>query len=383
MPTEVLDDDERLRIMHGGPFYDLLHTIGLRKSGWRALILMNVCWVMPALLLWAKSGDSGVRPFLHDWGAWSKFLIAPLLLTLAEKPIGFVLDECTSLIFRLPVVSSQSIKDARKALADARSQTAAGLPELACLLLALMATGINAANFTYGSAPAWAIDNGTLTQAGLWSLVVGNTIYWFLLTRLVWKHVIWWRFLSRAGRWHLRLAITHPDGHAGLGFLGFYPAGYSLFVLAASAVVASGAGHVMQREAVTPLLFTAVCVAWLTVVVLYFAIPLVPLGAQVARLKRKAILLSLRRAMAFERMRERKELGANLSEDDSEPDDKGLALTDVKPVYVAARNVSSFLLNRRNAPAVLAPALAPFIFVGGSYLPFSELGPIIKRLLLL
>ncbi|MQY46191.1 hypothetical protein GAO09_09025 [Rhizobiales bacterium RZME27] len=356
-------------------------NIGLRKRGWRALVLMNLCWVMPALLLWLGRDESGLQHFLRDWGAWSKFLIAPVLLTLAEKPIGFALDECISLIFRIPVVATQSMQDARKALANARSQTSAVLPELACLLLALMATGINAANFTYGSAPAWAINNGTFTRAGLWSLVLGNTIYWFLLTRLVWKHVIWLRFLSNAGRWHLRLAVTHPDGHAGLGFLGFYPAGYSLFVLAASAVVASGAGHVMQREAVTPLLFTAVCVAWLSVVLVYFAIPLVPFGTQVARLKRKAILMSLRRAMAFERFKEREALETNLFEDEAE--DRGIVMKDVKPVYLAARNVSALLVNRRNAPAVFIPALAPFVVVGGSYLPFSELGPIIKRLLLL
>ncbi len=361
MSTETLDDDERLRIMHGGPFYQLITFIGLRRRGWRALALMNLCWTMPFTFLVLRTDDAGAASFLRDWGAWSKFLIAPILLTLAERPIGFALDECISLIFRIPVVASQSMPDARKALNDARSQTAAGFPELGCLLVAMVATGINAASFATGSAPSWAMIDGGLTPTGLWSLLVGNTVYWFLLSRLIWKHVIWWRFLSRIGTFHLRLAVTHPDGHAGLGFLGFYPAGYGLFILAASAVIASGVGHVIQRDAVTPLLFTAACAAWLAVVVAYFVLPLVPLGTQVATIKRKAILLSLKKSMVFERIKERESLQTNLFEDEEVPTDKGVDMADVRPIYLAAMKVSSMLLNsKRCFPRTLTKRIGLF-----------------------
>ncbi|WP_259664429.1 hypothetical protein [Rhizobium bangladeshense] len=83
----------------------------------------------------------------------------------------------------------------------------------------------------------------------------------------------------------LSFAVTHPDGHAGLRSLGFYPAGYALFTLAPSSVVAAGVGHVMQRQTVTPGLFTAVCGGWLLIVSAYFSLPLIGVTAQICDLE--------------------------------------------------------------------------------------------------
>jgi hypothetical protein len=161
--------------------------------------------------------------------------------------------------------------DARQALSNARGRTAAWVPEAGCLLLAAAASMLNANNFLSGSAPGWAASQGSLSLAGLWCLVISNTLYWFLLARLVWKHVVWAGFLSDIRRCHLRLAVTHPDGHGGLGFMGLYPAGYALFTLAVSSVTAAGIGHVMQNDAVTPTLFSIVGAGWLVIVLVYYA----------------------------------------------------------------------------------------------------------------
>ncbi|TCU08390.1 hypothetical protein [Rhizobium sullae] len=373
-------DVDRLRIMHGGPFYDLMDRLGVGKRRWRAFVLALLCWTVPVLLL-ATRGGYGVVLFLRDWGAWAKFLIAPVLLTLAEKPIGFALDECLSFLFRVPLVASQSMPHAREALREARGRTTARAPEIVCAALAVMATAFNAATFLGGGGPAWAVFEGGVSVTGLWCLVVGNTLYWFLLTRLIWKHVVWWRLLSAFGRCRLRLVATHPDGHAGLGFLGFYPAGYGLFTLAVSSVFAAGVGHVMQRETVTPGLFTAVCVAWLAVVAIYYIVPLIGVALLVSRLKRKAVLLSLTKATAFERWSERTTLGGNVFADEAEPE--VAEFHDVKPVYLASMKTSALLINKGNVLPVLLPALLPMLVVGASYLSYSQLGPIVKRLLLL
>ncbi|MGO7455851.1 hypothetical protein ACC684_14260 [Rhizobium ruizarguesonis] len=218
-------------------------------------------------------------------------------------------------------------------------------------------------------------------MTGFWCLAVGNTVYWFLLTRLIWKHVIWCLFLSSVASCHLRLVVTHPDGHGGLGFLGYYPAGYGPFTLAVSSVFAAGVGHVMQDETVTPGLFTAVCGAWLVVVAIYYAVPLVGVAIQVSRLKRKTILLSLSKVTDFERWSERATLGDNVVGDESEPE--VAEFHDVKPVYLASLKTSAMLINKGNVLPVLGPALLPMLVVGASNLPYSQLGPIVKRLLLL
>lgn len=379
--SESAKDDDRIRIMHGGPFYELMDRMGLRKRRWRSGAFALLCWAIPVLMLLATRGVEGAVLFLRDWGAWAKFLIAPVLLTLAEKPIGFAIDECAAIIFRVPIVRSQSMPDARAALVAARSRTTSGLPEVVCAALALAATALNTETFVDGNAPAWASLEGVISMTGWWCLLVGNSIYWFLLTRLMWKHIIWWRFLSSLARFPLRLVATHPDGHGGLGFLGFYPAGYGLFTLAVSSVFAAGVGHVMRGDTVTPGLFTTVCVGWLAVVAIYYLFPLIGIALQITRLKRKTILLSLVKVTDFERLSERMLLGANVFADDPPPE--GAEFRDVKPIYLASLKTSALLINRGNVLPLLVPALLPMLVVGASYLSYDQLGPIVKRLLLL
>jgi hypothetical protein len=373
--------DYRIRIMHGGPFYDVMSRLGLRKRSWRAFAFGFLCWIVPLFMLLADGDGYQAGFFLHDWGAWARFLIAPVLFTLTEQPIGFALDECAAILFRTPLIASRSMDDARRALADAVTRATAWVPELICLLVAIVASVLNFQSFFGSAAPGWASSQGNLTIAGIWCVAVSNTIYWFLLARLVWKHVLWARLLSAISNCHLRLAVTHPDGHGGLGFISFYPAGYALFTLGISSVVAAGIGHVMQREAVTPTLFTVVCAGWLTVVFLYYALPLSGLAMNIGRLKRKAVLLSMAKATDFERRLERTLVGENIFPDETETET--VEFRDVKPVYQASLKTSALLINKGNVLPVLVPALLPLLVVGASYLSYSQLGPIMKRFLLL
>lgn len=378
---EVASKNSRMRIMHGGPFYVLLSRLRLRSRGWRAVVLGSLCWMVPLLMLLANGGGYQAGFFLHDWGAWAKFLIAPVLFTLTEQPIGFALDKCSAILFRTPLIASQSMDDARRALTDAIERTAAWVPELICLLVAVAASVFNLHGFLGGTAPGWASSQGSPTIAGIWCVTVSNTLYWFLLARLVWKHVLWARFLSAIADCHLRLAVTHPDGHGGLGFINFYPAGYALFTLGISSVAAAGIGHVMQRETVTSTLFTIVCAGWLVAVFLFYALPLSGLAMNIVRLKRKAILSSMAKATDFERRLERTLVGENIFPDEAEPE--AVEFRDVKPIYQASLKTSALLINKGNVLPILVPALLPLLAVGASYLSYSQLGPIMKRLLLL
>ena len=378
---EGTSEDSRIRLMHGGPFYQLMSRLGLRSRIWLAIVFGSVCWAAPLLMLLTSDGASGAGAFMQDWGAWAKFALAPVLFTLAERPIGFAVDECTSILFKTPLIASQSMNDARAMLAGARERTTARFPEASCLLVAVAASSLNLSGFLHGIGPGWAQSGGELSIAGIWCVAVSNTLYWFLLTRLFWKHAIWVRFLSAIAGCRLRLAVTHPDGHGGLGFIGLYPAGYTLFTFGISCVAAAGIGHVMQQEPVTSTLFTMVCVVWLVVVLLYYGLPLAGLATQVARLKQKALMQSMAKATDFERRMEHMLMGENIIPDEAEP--KTDEFRDVKPVYQAALKISALLINKHNVLPVLVPALLPLLAVGASYLSYSQLGPIAKRLLLL
>lgn len=372
------DDDTRIRMMHGGPFYDLMSAIGLRQRVRRAFAFGSLSFLVPLLILLTSANATS---FLADWGAWAKFFAAPVLFTLTEQPIGFAIDQGSSILLKTPLVADRSMADARAALAAAKERTVAWLPEAVCLLLAVLASLLNFESFrSMGSAPSWAAFDGGLTAGGLWCVVVSNTLYWFLLARLVWKHIVWSGFLRSVANCRLRLAVTHPDGHGGLGMLGLYPAGYGLFTLGVSCVAAAGIGHVMQRETVTTTLFTVVCAGWLLVVVSYYGLPMLGLSIAIGRVKQKALMLSLVKATDFERHIERALLGENIVDDDAEGETE---VRDVKPIYQASLKTSVFILNKANILPIVVPALLPLLAVGATYLSYSQLGPIMKRLLFL
>ncbi len=118
------------------------------------------------------------------------------------------------------------------------------------------------------------------------------------------------------------------------------------------------------------------------IVLLYYALPLAGLAADISRLKRKAVMLSMAKATDFERKQERTLLGENIVADEVEPETE--EFRDVKPLYKASLKTSALLINKGNVLPVLFPALSlPLLVVGASYLSYSQLGPIVKRLLLL
>ncbi|MBB3145974.1 hypothetical protein FHS21_002388 [Phyllobacterium trifolii] len=94
---------------------------------------------------------------------------------------------------------------------------------------------------------SWAMtinnEGRSLSLAAWWSIIISNTLFWFLLLRAVLRHIVWALLLRDFSRLRTRLVATHPDSHAGLSFVGRYPNGYILFTVAVSSVVAGTLTH--------------------------------------------------------------------------------------------------------------------------------------------
>jgi hypothetical protein len=60
---------------------------------------------------------------------------------------------------------------------------------------------------------------GNLTPALLWLGLVGQPLFIFLLCRCLWRWTIWIRVVIGLARLRLQLEASHPDRHAGIGFL--------------------------------------------------------------------------------------------------------------------------------------------------------------------
>jgi hypothetical protein len=102
---------------------------------------------------------------------------------------------------------------------------------------------------------------------------------------------------------------------------------------------------------------------------------------QIIRLKTLTIALSLGPILSAERDGERSKLGRNAFPEPPAPD--GPPATDAVPVYKAAVKCSSALLNKNNIFSILLTALLPLAAVGLVVFPYSELVPVLKRLLLM
>ena len=74
--------------------------------------------------------------------------------------------------------------------------------------------------------------------AGWWAGLVSMAVFQFLLVRWYWRLAIWARFLWQVSRIDLQLEATHPDGAAGLHFLGFTERVFRPLVLALGVVLA-------------------------------------------------------------------------------------------------------------------------------------------------
>jgi hypothetical protein len=162
--------------------------------------------------------------------------------------------------------------------------------------------------------------------------------------------------------------------------MALYPSGYTFFNLGVGSVVAAGLARQLHSGVLTLTMFTAVCAIWLVFVAVYFMSPLVGPVLQIARLKVQTIALTLGPMQEFERAAERKALGRNTFADEAESDTISV---DARPMYQAAVKCSTMVLNKSNVVPILAGALLPIAAVGLTVFPYEQLGPMLKRLLLL
>ena len=378
-------DNRRLQIMHGGPFFELQRRVGLLatddfRTPVRALAIISVTFLLPVLVA-ALSRDGNLGAFLSDPGVWAKFLVAPLFFTLAEPGIENSIDRCIGTLSAIPLVSTDKMSLLDSGLQSALRRRDSNTAELCCVLLAAAVTVLNIwALSISASAVHWASDGASLTPAGWLCLVVGNTVFWFMFFRLVWRHLLWTLLSNAIAKSDFRLVVSHPDGHAGLSFMARYPSGYTFFSLAVGSVVAAGLARQLHSGALTLTAFTAVCTIWLVVVAIFFMSPLMGPVLQIIRLKSETVALTLGPMQEFERAAERKALGSNTFADEAVPE---TIPVDARPIYQAAVKCSTVLLNKGNVVPILAGALLPIAAVGLTVFPYAELGPVLKRLLLL
>jgi hypothetical protein len=122
-----------------------------------------------------------------------------------------------------------------------------------------------------------------LSWAGWWAALVSLPLAQFLLVRWYFRLFIWGRFLLQVSRMKLNLMPTHPDGMAGLHFLGTSRRAFTQLLIAQGAVLSGMIANRIFYEGANLMSFKPELFG--TVVVMVFAV-LGPLLAFAPRLRR-------------------------------------------------------------------------------------------------
>ena len=247
-----LDALRDFSLVAGGPVYRLLrrtHLSGdeMQWTGRRMIFLALLAW-LPLLLLSIIDGrawgDAVAVPFLRDLELHAKMLITVPLLIAAEVTAHRRL---------LPIVRQflerNLIPDTERPRFDAAIASALRLRNSvlaeALLLAFVYLVGVSFIWRTQSmlDVSSWYADVAggqlRLTPAGWWEALVSLPLVQFLLVRWYFRLFIWGRFLWQVSRMKLNLMATHPDGMAGLHFLGTSRRAYTQ-LLVAQGVMLSG-----------------------------------------------------------------------------------------------------------------------------------------------
>ena len=169
--------------MEGGPSYRLQRRLGLIKQespylARRAALSVLVTW-FPLLILSAVEGlaiGHKVRiPFLLDFAAYARSLVAIPLLILAEGPIEWHLAKVAAHFLHAGLVPEHNYPDYESALKRAARRRDSALAEVALLGLALVSAFVVRNEFPFNFSTWRSLVAGSAqirTGAGWWYLCV-------------------------------------------------------------------------------------------------------------------------------------------------------------------------------------------------------------------
>jgi hypothetical protein len=283
-------------LVAGGPLYRLLRRTRLSgdEMQWtvrRMVVLAVLAWV-PLLLLSVIDGrawgSAVALPFLHDLEVHAKLLLAIPLLIAAEVTAHRRLPPIVRQFLErnlIPEVERPRFDAAIAAAMRLRGSVAAEV----LLIVFVYVVGVFFVWRTQSTLEisSWYADSagGTLhlSRAGWWAALVSLPLAQFLLVRWYFRLFIWGRFLLQVSRMKLNLMPTHPDGMAGLHFLGTSRRAFTQLLVAQGAVLSGMIANRIFYEGANLMSFKPELFG--TVVVMVFAV-LGPLLAFAPRLRR-------------------------------------------------------------------------------------------------
>lgn len=377
---------EQLALEEGGPSWQLWLRTGLAPTrpaalGKRALLLATLCFA-PLLVFSAlaglATGDRVAVPFARDFAVYARFLLAILLLVLADAAVAGRIRAVVEHFLDAGLVDDETRPRFGAVLASARRLVSSPWVELAMIAVAyggsvsVVHTHLHDGVASWHALPAEGGEE-RLTAAGWWYMLVSLPAFQFLFMRWIFRGVVWARVLAQVSRLPLRLVATHPDQSGGLAFVAIGQSGFAILVLAASASLSA----VMADEVVyggVPLesLYPSMA-AFAVLATLIVLAPLATFAPKLSALKREALFayakLSSLHDSAFDRKWRRSEADPEALLGD--PDASSLA--DLATGYERARALRPIPVNLPAVGPLLVAAALPMLPLIATKVPLKDI----------
>lgn len=282
---------ERFTLVYGGPFHRLCLGTGMadraRRVAWRAGLAVVLAW-LPLLLLAAQQGLAlGTRvriPFLHDFAANARCLVALPLLILVEPGIDRRLRALVRELLNSGVVSWAELPRFESLLKRPEKLRDSYLAEILLALIAFVSSWeIHTQEVLLHHSSTWhwiAIPVVHPSRADWWFRVVSTPIFRFLFLRWFWRFTLWAVLVRGVSKLKLALTPIHPDLAGGLAFLARGSTAFGMIALAGSIAIAGQLANAMMFDGATlaglhvPMLVYCALAVFLLVAPLFLLIPL-------------------------------------------------------------------------------------------------------------
>jgi hypothetical protein len=242
-------NSRRFLLTEGGPLFRLEQRVGLIQANStlilrRALLSILLTWV-PLLILSALQGNATGQlvpvPFLYDFAAHARFLVAVPLLLLAETILGPRLAHATSHFIESGLLTEKDFSGFDRAIGRGLKWRDSTAVEVVLIFIAYAFTAVGLVSTAVHVSTWYVVRSSTgaaLSWSGWWFVLFCVPLFQFLTLRWLWRLFLWAQFLWRMNNMDLQLVPTHPDEAGGLAFVGEAQRFFGVILLAYSVTVA-------------------------------------------------------------------------------------------------------------------------------------------------
>jgi len=283
-------------LVRGGPFFRVQQALGLiRLKRWnlgrRVGLLLAVGW-LPLFVITALLNPYGLLSLIREYRLHARMLLAVPALLVGEVLMELRFRAVMTHIREAGLLDAAGLAHIDEVIAKLIRIRDSILPEMFIVILLVGHTVTSYRGLV--DATAWlghlSVGEVHLTAAGWYAIVVSTSIFQFLLGLAIWKWLLWTYFAFKLSKCKLKLMATHPDEHAGLGFLGLTSSAFAPIAFSATAVIAATWRNEMLLKGAHLLDFKLPAIVLIVFITLVALGPLAFFAPRLAEVRRRGIL---------------------------------------------------------------------------------------------